>query len=121
MRTQPVIAIGVVNMTTGMTSHKWSIYENGRMEAYLTDGSFLIIGAQGSFQVGDAYDLVGDQTRRSLGKRGVICGKAFLSGDDNGAELIAMLKKSGYDYTPLRAFQKRPAGNRKLSTSYVLK
>jgi len=32
-----------------------------------------------------------------------------------------MLKKHGYDYTPLRPFQKRTSGNRKLKTSYSVK
>jgi len=116
--TNPVLSVGVINITTGVTSDKWSIYENKGLFAYLASGGFLILGAEGSFQKGDSYDLIGDQTRRSLSKRGRIIDSHSCA---NKEEFIAWLKSHKYDYTPIRSFRKRPEGTKKLSTSYVLK
>ena len=115
--TNPVIAVGVINMTTGMTGHKWSIYEDSDLEAYLTSGGFLILGAPGSFVIGESYDLIGNNSRRSLGKSGYIVSKCLCNKND----MLEWLKSYSYDYTPIKAFQKRKPGNKKLTTSYVLK
>lgn len=111
-----VIAIGILNITTGMTSYKWSIYENGDMEAYLTSEGFLIVGAPGSMKVGDGYHLYGDQSRRDLSKRGNIVAIAECTNE----AVVNMLFEHGYDYKPKKAFQKVKFV-KKLTTSYVLK
>ena len=114
----PVIAVGVINITTGMTAHEWSIYENQGLHAHLTSGGFLLLGAKGSMKPGDSYDLISDQTRRSLSKRGTIIDTCSC---ENREDFIKWLKSHNYDYTPIRAFRKRSDSNRKLSTSYVFK
>ena len=114
----PVMSIGVVNITTGKTCYDWSIYENPGLEAYLTDLGFLIFGSMGSFGVGDSFDLVGDQSRRSLGKRGSVVDAKSCTDRE---EFILWLKSHGYGYTPIRAFTSRSKHNRKLTTSFVLK
>jgi hypothetical protein len=118
MNTQPVIAIGVININTGINAHGWNIYENGDMEACLTDGGFLILGAPGTMKPGDSYDLISDQSRRSLSKRGKIVDVHSCTDKD---KFIQWLKSHNYDYTPIKAFRKRSDSNRKLSTSYVFK
>ena len=114
----PVMSVGVINIQSGKTSYDWSIYENKGLEAYLTNGGFLILGAKGSFKVNDIYDLVNDQSRRSLSKNGRILD---LKPFDNKDEFISWLKSHNYDYTPIKAFRKRASNNKKLLTSYVLK
>ena len=114
----PVMSVGVINIQSGKTSDGWSIYENKGLEAYLTNGGFLLLGAEGSLKIGDVYDLVSDQTRRSLSKRGRVLDNKSC---ENRDEFISWLKSHNYDYTPIKAFRKRAEGSKKLLTSYVLK
>lgn len=39
----PVMSVGVINIQSGKTSDGWSIYENKGLEAYLTNGGFLLM------------------------------------------------------------------------------
>lgn len=117
-RTMPVIAIGVVNITTGKTAHDWSIYENPGLWASLTSGGYLIFGGGGGEKTGSTYELIANDSRRNLNKRGEIISSHSCEDKES---FIQWLKSFGYDYTPIRAYTKRPAGNKKLSTSYVLK
>lgn len=114
----PVMSVGVLNIQSGKTSDDWSIYENKGLEAYLTNGEFLILGAMNSFKIGDSYDLINDQSRRSLSKKGRVLDTKIC---DNKDEFINWLKSHNYDYTPIKAFRKRASNNKKLLTSYVLK
>lgn len=112
-----VIGVGVVNMTNGNTAHGWSIYENTGLHAYLTSGGYLLFGRENSFNIGDVVKLMGNDSRRSLGRENTVEAIAKCE----STELIAMLKHNGYDYTPIRAFRARAKGNKKLSTSYSVK
>lgn len=114
----PVISVGVINITTGKTQYDWSIYENGKMFAFLTSQSFLLLGSEGSLKPGDSYDLIGNDSHRSLSRKGTIIDS--FSCEDRDA-FIAWLKKHNFDYTPIKAFRARKASNRKLQTSYSLK
>lgn len=114
----PVLSVGVINITNGKTQYDWSIYENKGMHAFLTSGGFLLLGAEGSLKAGDSYDLIGNDSRRSLSKVGTIVDSYSC---ENKEEFTKWLKGHGFDYTPIRAFRKRAEGNRKLTTSYSLK
>lgn len=118
MLTLPVISVGIINIPSGNTMYDWSIYDNIGMCGYLTDLGFLILGADGSLEIGDDFDLINDQTRRRLSKRGSVVSKCSC---DDKNEFIKWLKSNGYDYTSIKAFKARSSQNRKLSTSYVLK
>ena len=118
-----VIAVGVVNMTTGKTNHKdtrpedeWSIYENQGLFGFLTSGRFLLFGTESTFNVGDNVDLVSNDGNRKLKSCNII-DKSSCDKDT----LLTMLKKNNYDYYPIRAFKARPKNNGKLSTSYSVK
>ena len=113
-----VLSIGVVNMTSGKTMYDWSIYDNGPLFAYLTDKNYILFGAEGSLKIGDRFEVFNDQSRRSLGSHQN--GEVIDISPCKSEELLAMLKKHGYDYYPIKAFKKRSM-TKKLKTSYVLK
>jgi len=120
-----VLSVGVVNMTTGNTQHDWSIYENKGLHAYLLDAGSrcLLFATPNSFNIGDEVDLVGNDSNRRLGKTGSIKDMAPC----NKEELLPMLLKHGYDYSPSRPFQKKKGticpfrGPAKLTTSFSVK
>ena len=113
-----VLAIGVVNILTGKTMYDWSIYDTpaGHVGSVaLTDQRSLLFGG-GDLPIGEEYELRGNDSQRLLGKHKVV--------DTCPAEkeaVLAMLKKHGYDYYPIKAFRARAKGNRKLKTSYSIK
>ena len=113
-----VLSIGVVNMTSGKTMYDWDIYTNEGLHAFLTDRNYILFGAEGSLKVGDAFEVFNDQSHRSLGSHQN--GKVIDTAPCEKDALLAMLKKNGYDYYPIRPFAKR-ATTRKLRTSFVLK
>lgn len=114
-----VLSIGVVNPNTGKTMYEWGIYDdfwkNG-MSASLTTGGHLLFSAGKGFDAGEEFALRSNDSRRFLKLVDVID-----SCQVSKESLLDMLKRNGYDYTPLRPFAKRAPGNKKLSTSYVLK
>lgn len=118
MLTLPVISVGVINIPSGNTMYDWSIYDNVGMCGYLTDLGFLILGAAGSLEIGDEFDLINDQTRRRLSKTGKVISTHSCDSKDL---FIKWLRDNRYDYTPIKSFKSRASHNRKLSTSYVLK
>jgi hypothetical protein len=112
-----VLAIGVVNIPTGKTMYDWSIYDHpaGHTPTVsLTNQNSLLYGGGG--EIGEEVELRGNDSQRLLGKHKIVdnckCTKE---------ELMAMLKKHGYDYYPLRPFAARAKSNRKLKTSYSVK
>jgi len=116
--TAAVIAVGVINMNTGMTGHGWSIYENKGMHAFLTDQGSLLLGNPKTFEVGNKDITLRDNDSNRRKEYGVeIIDKAPCNKD----ELLSMLEKHRYHYKPLKAFRKRPEGSRKLRTSYSVK
>lgn len=112
-----VLGVGVINMTSGMTKYKWSIYENKGMYAYLGPG-YLLLATKDSFKIGDKFDLFGNDSNRSLSRRGEI--RDFAPCDDKES-VLRMLYKNGYDYYPIKPFKKRQKGMQKLITSYSVK
>ena len=109
-----VIGVGVINMTTGMTSHpkqqfetnhEWSIYENKGLYAYLTNSGFLLLATEGTFEIGDTVKLFSNEGR-SLSKHPTIVGISICETD----ALLKMLKENTYDYYPIRAFTARSKG-----------
>jgi hypothetical protein len=112
-----VISVGVVNMTTGATIFGWSIFENSGMYAFLTSGDYLLLGAKDSFEIGDEVELIGNDSNRRLGKKH----KIVDASEATKEVLLKMLKSHNFDYSPIRAFRARPAGNKKLQTSYSVK
>jgi hypothetical protein len=112
-----VLSIGVINIPSGQTMYNWSIYENLPLTAYLTSNGFLVLGDVGSLKVGDELCLVGNDSGRKLKETRII---SECNCDDRKL-FMDWLYQNGYDYKPLRPFQKRRNSNRKLITSYVLK
>ena len=80
---------------------------------YTQNGSLIPM----SVKVGDEVELIGNDTNRRLGKSHKIVDVSETDKDI----LLKMLKSNGFDYYPLRAFKSRPAGNKKLQTSYSVK
>ena len=115
--TASVISVGIINMTNGKTAHGWSIYENKGLYAFLTSGNYLLLATKDSFKVGDEVELIGNDSGRRLSKKHKIVDVSKCIKD----ELLKMLKSNGFDYSPLRAFKARPAGNKKLQTSFSVK
>jgi hypothetical protein len=111
-----VLSVGIINMTNGKTAHGWSIFDS-KLTAYLTSGNYLLLAAPGTFKVNDSVDLIGNDTNRRLSKNHTIVGESPTDKD----ELLKFLKSHNFDYYPLRAFKSRPAGNKKLQTSYSVK
>lgn len=113
-----VLSLGVVNPNSGKTIYDWNIFDEWKsgMTASLATGGHLIFGAGQGLETGSEYILENDQTRRKI-KSVRILDSCQLAKEN----LLTMLKKNNYDYTPLRPFAKRQPGNKKLSTSYVLK
>jgi hypothetical protein len=120
MQKTPVLSIGVINPNTGKTMYDWGIYDEpwatSKMAATLVSGGSLIFGAGEPEEIRKQFELVGNDSGRRLRDVTVI-DSCELSKEN----LLAMLKRNGYDYTPIKAFKKRPEGNRKLSTCYVFK
>ena len=120
MQKTPVLSIGVINPNTGKTMYDWGIYDefwsNNSMSATLVQGGHLIFGAGEGLERGTKLQLVGNDSGRKL-KDVTVVDSCLLSKE----RLLEMLKRNGYDYTPIKAFKKRPAGNRKLGISYVFK
>jgi hypothetical protein len=112
-----VISVGVINMTSGNTAHNWSIYENKGMFAYLTNKHFLMLAAENTFKIGSNCNLCDNDSQRMLQKDVTVVDVAPCTQE----QLLAMLKKNGYDYYPIKAFRSRPKGNKKLKTSYSVK
>ena len=114
-----VLSIGVVNILSGKTMYDWSIYDHPTPEhtpnMYLTDRGSLLYSS-GGIEVGDEIELRGNDSQRLLGHCKVVDVSRSVK-----EELLVMLKRNNYDYYPLRAFQSRPRGNRKLMTSYSVK
>lgn len=110
-----VIAVGVVNIPSGITAHKWSIYENKGLHAFLCH-DYLLFGTPTSLDIGDDVELISNDTNRRLGKTDIVKDSAPCVKE----ELLAMLLKHGFDYYPARAFQKKRFNN-KLRTSYSIK
>lgn len=111
-----VLSVGIINMTNGKTAHGWSIFDS-KLTAFLTSGGYLLLAAPETFKVGDEVELIGNDTNRRLGKSHKIVDVSETDKDI----LLKMLKSNGFDYYPLRAFKSRPAGNKKLQTSYSVK
>lgn len=109
-----VIPIGTINIGTGKTMYDWSIYDHPNSEVALAQGS-LLFGAPG-LKIGDVFDLVDNDSQRSLRNSVKIQDIAKCKKED----VLAMLKKNGYDYYPARPFQKKSNTN-KLNVSYSLK
>lgn len=118
-----VISIGIINITTGMTGHDWSIYDQTptvHSSVFLTNRGFLLVAAHDTFQKGDVLKDIRDND--SLRKVSMASGAAIVDiAPCIKEEVLAMLKRNGYDYYPIKAFRARPKGNRKLSTSYSVK
>lgn len=115
-----VLSIGVINITTGKTSHEWDIYD-ARFNAmvYLTDGNFLFYSAPGTFTVGDEVQMVGNDSGRLAGNRSGY--KIVDYAPCVKEEVLPMLKRNSFDYYPIQAYRARPKGNKKLGTSYSVK
>ena len=117
-----VISVGVINPAVGKTTafgnDNYDFYEafGEGGEAYLVNGS-LLFGAKGSLKVDDMVQLRANDSQRKSGYPNRVEDVAPVVKE----ELMAMLKRNKYDYTPLRAFRARPEGNRKLSTCYSIK
>ena len=111
-----VLSVGIINMTNGKTAHGWSIFDS-KLTAYLTSGGYLLLAAPGTFKVNDSVELIGNDTGRRLSKNHTIVGESPTDKD----ELLKFLKSHNFDYYPLRSFKARPAGNKKLQTSYSVK
>lgn len=109
-----VIPIGTINIGTGKTMYDWSIYDHPNSEVALAQGS-LLFGASG-LKIGDVFDLVDNDSQRSLRNSVKIQDIAKCKKED----VLAMLKKNGYDYYPARPFQKK-SNTKKLNVSYSLK
>jgi hypothetical protein len=62
-------------------------------------------------------ELIGNDTGRRLSKNHTVVGESPTDKD----ELLKFLKSHNFDYYPLRSFKARPAGNKKLQTSYSVK
>ena len=112
-----VLSIGVLNINTGKGQYDWTIYDQPKSCVFLTDHGFLLLAQPTTFEIGDTVRLRGNDSRRlikdNVGIKDVsVCVKE---------EVLAMLKKNGYDYYPIMAFKARPKGNRKLGTSYSIK
>lgn len=120
MKKVAVLSIGNVNPNTGKTMYDWGIYDEfwsrSEMSANLISGGHLIFGAGKGEEPGTQLELRGNDTGRLL-KTATVVDSCILTKEN----LLAMLKKNGYDYTPLRAFQKRTSGTRRLGISYVFK
>lgn len=116
-----VISIGVINITTGKTMYDWSIYDHAHSHVFLTNRGFLLYASPDTFKVGDVIKELrdNDSLRKVIMPAGTptIVDSSPCVKDD----VLAMLKRNGYDYYPIRAFRARPKGNRKLSTSYSVK
>jgi hypothetical protein len=112
-----VLSIGIINILTGKTMYDWSIYDHVAdhvSSVSLTRNGSLLLGGGG--EIGDEIELRGNDSQRLLG-RDKIVDNCKCTKD----EVLAMLKKNGYDYYPLRAFKARAKDNRKLKTSYSVK
>jgi hypothetical protein len=120
MKTVHVLPIGNVNPNTGSTGYTWGIYDdswgNGSMSVALTESYNLLFSAGGIDEAGTDIELRGNDSGRLL-KKTRIKDTCVLSKDN----LLAMLKRNGLDYTPLRPFQRRTNRVRKLSIGYVYK
>jgi hypothetical protein len=111
-----VLSIGVVNIPTGKTMYDWSIYEHGaESEVYLANNVFLLYGAKGSLKCGDKLTIRDNDSQRKI-KDAEITDLAECTYE----KVIEMLERNGFDYKPIRAFQKRKS-SRKLMTSYSIK
>lgn len=110
------LSIGVINILTGKTMYDWSIYENGGGFVTLMTGGHLLYDATNVFKPGDNVVLIGNDSQRKLKEFTVVD-----SAPVDKESVLAMLKKNGYDYYPIKAFRARAAGNRKLGVSYSIK
>ena len=124
--TAHVIGVGVINITTGKTKFDWDIYDvpkEGRWAgsdsyAHLTDGGFLLLAGKNTFCIGKEEIILRDNDSQ---RKKTIVSEIIDQCHCNKVELLAMLKRHNYDYTPIRAFRSRGARNRKLQTSYSVK
>jgi len=114
--TAAVLSIGIINILTGKTQYDWSIYQNDRSTVSLTNDSTLLYSSPGTFEIGDSVLLRNNDTNRKVG--GPVEIVAIMNCDKES--VLSTLKEHGYDYYPLRPFQKRKL-NRKLKTSYSIK
>lgn len=112
-----VLAIGIVNILSGKTKYDWDIYTNnsGGGVTYLTNQGFLIISS-GNVDLPEIFDLINNDSRRLLHSGVSIIDSCGTTKD----EVLKMLNHNGYDYYPIKAFQKRKS-SKKLKTSYTLK
>ena len=115
-----VLAIGVLNILTGKTMYDWSIYDYPEGEVHLM-GRSLLYGAPDGLKVGDEVELRGNDTGRLLRANGIYSNIITDTAKCNKEDVLAMLKRNGFDYYPLRAFQPRAKSNKKLMTSYSIK
>lgn len=113
-----VLSVGVINIPTGKTQYDWDIYSNSGLHAYLTNGGYLLLGRKDCLSINDTYDLIGNDSNRRLSKVGRIID---MKSCEDRNDFIQWLKSHNYDYTPIRAFKKRPASNKRLITSYSIK
>ena len=112
------ISIGIINITTGNTKYKWSIYDSPKESTvFLTNRGSLLIASSSTFKKGDIVTLRDNDSNRLLVSRVVI--KDFAPAIKD--EVLLMLKNNNYDYYPIASFKARPKGNRKLGTSYSIK
>lgn len=118
--TAHVLSIGVANPWTGSTGYDWNLYDsewNNKMYAFLTNRRCILFSAnKNSFKIGDDVLLRGNDTQRKM-----FSVKIIDVSKVNKEELNAMLKKHGFDYTPLRPFAKRTNNTQRLQTSYSVK
>ena len=115
-----VLGIGVINILSGKTCYDWSIYDQPDAKVFLTNQSTLLFGAPYTFDgLGDDFTITyrGNDTQRKLAERIRIVDSSFCVKE----EVLAMLKKNGYDYYPIRAFRARAKNNRQLKTSHSIK
>lgn len=115
-----VLAIGIINILSGKTMYEWSIYDGNNAEktaVFLTSSRSLLFCTPDTFNIGDVVELRGNDSGRLLSSGNTIIDKAMCKQED----VLAMLKKNGYDYYPIRAFKSRAESNRKLKTSYSVK
>ena len=112
------LSIGVVTISNGKTMYDWSIYDHPDAEIYLIDWYFLY-GAPGSLKIGDKVQVILNDTKHPKPLRGKT--EVVDIAKCNKEDVLTMLKRNGYDYYPVKPFQKVNLSRRKLLTSYAIK
>lgn len=113
--TAAVLAIGIINITTGKTKYGWSIYDSPKATIYLTKYGGFLLFSDDYFSIGDEITLRHNDTNRKLKSDTILD-----SSPSNYKDVIKMLHDNKYDYSPKKPFAKNKWPN-KLSTSYSVK